>query len=726
MSIFKQTSEALDKAIQQKKQADLVMKNIGGVVIDSLRPALENNARMIGEGFSQLAGAIKDIKVSAPDVPKASVEVKIPPITVPEPKVTVNVPEIKVPQINVPEVKLPPFPKIPTPQVTVNVPEFPKIPKLEWPEKLLEIQPIELKGYNLQNPVPVQLRDANGKPVSLDVTNIIGGGGRNIARIGGVDQSAYASMMNADGRLKVSVETGGSGLTDNELRATAVPVMQVSGESWSVNASVSTSPSDQTTDSIATRQVSGFVDSVYVLGAFGSSVVDGVFNADNRIRVSVETGGSGLTDTELRASSVPVEQVSGSVWSVSVTSAGVTSVTILNADGTYRDTFPVSGTVAVSGITNTVGATIVDSTGVGYSGSNPLPVSGSVTLSSESITLDHETDSIATRQVSGFVDSVYITGSSGTVYSQLVNADGTYRDTMPVQGSVAVTGITGSVGATILNGEGLARDSWLVSDVTASVKAALVDSTGVQYSGSNPVPITWVSGAGVSTAVTIQDSSGVGYSGSNPFPITIVTSATATVNTALTDSGGVQYSGSNPVPITGNVNVNGSLNSVLATGVTLHGAADTGDAPIKVGGVAVTTANPTAVAGGDRVRFTADELGRQLTRPVQVRDLMITAYATLTNGTETTLLAASAGSFHDLVYILGANVSDVATTVHIRPVTAGNIVLSLQLPANGTAGVAAPVPIPQMGADTGNNWTADMNDITGTTVYLTGLFTREV
>ena len=51
----------------------------------------------------------------------------------------------------------------------------------------------------------------------------------------GFTQSAYSELTNADGRLRVSVETG-SGLTDNELRATAVPVSQVSGANWSVYA----------------------------------------------------------------------------------------------------------------------------------------------------------------------------------------------------------------------------------------------------------------------------------------------------------------------------------------------------------------------------------------------------------------------------------------------------------------------------------------------------------
>lgn len=142
-----------------------------------------------------------------------------------------------------------------------------------------------------------------------------------------------------------------------------------------------------------------------------------------------------------------------------------------------------------------------------------------------------------------------------------------------------------------------------------------------------------------------------------------------------------------------------------------------------VGGV-VRTTNPSAIADGSNVRGSFDDLGRILVRPIQVRDLIQTAYATLTNGTETTLRAAIAGVYLDLIYIVGSNNSSAAVTVNIRPVTAGNIVMSLQIPANGTAGISCPIPLPQ--SDTGNNWTADMDDITGTTVYLSALFSQEI
>lgn len=142
------------------------MKGLGPAIIDTLRPILEevsNNSRLNKE---ELTNAIGNIQINVPkaDVPQAQVDVKIPEIKVPAPQVTVTVPDFKVP-----EIKLPPFPKItvPRPQVTVNVPPI-KIPDLRWPEEEMSIRGwVSLMGVSLNNPLPVQLRDAEGKPLSF-------------------------------------------------------------------------------------------------------------------------------------------------------------------------------------------------------------------------------------------------------------------------------------------------------------------------------------------------------------------------------------------------------------------------------------------------------------------------------------------------------------------------------------------------------------------------------
>lgn len=488
---------------------------------------------------------------------------------------------------------------IPEPKVTVTTPSI-TVPEIKMPDEMNVKGWVSLMGVSLDNPLPVQIRDRNGNPVDFSggVTSVgggMGGGKGDYFTIKGFSQSAYAELTNPDGRLKVELPTGGSSLTDTELRASSVPVAQVSGATWSVSVndifrttvasnlinsddrlrvSLETGGSGLTDSelratAVPVSQLSGAIWSTAVIDIFGSTAATSVFNADNRIRVSVETGGSGLTDAELRASSVPIEQVSGSNWSTSVTN----TVTVSATDLDIRD-------------------------------------------------LANATDSVSVYQVSGH--------------------------------------------------------QW---------------STSASQAG------TWNIGT-----------------------VTTVTGVTNSIAAALTDSSGIQYSGSNPVPVT--ATVSGSITSTVVTGPTVADAVDDGSAPVQVGGIA-RTANPTAVAGGDVVKSTHDDLGRAVSRPVQVRDLIATAYVSISNGDETVLLAAGAsGVFHDLIYVLGTNNSDAAVTVALRDSTAGNIKTSIRIPANGTAGVSTLVPIPQDEAL--SVWTADLPDITGTTVTLSALFSKEV
>ncbi len=361
-------------------------------------------------------------------------------------------------------------------------------------------------------------------------------------------------------------------------------------------------------------------------------------------------------------------RVSGSF---SVTASNASTQAIDSSGDPYSQANPLPVTV-VSGSSATTGSALVDSSGVQYSGSNPVPV-------------------------------VITSGAGATTAVQNLNADGTYRDTFPVQGTVAVSGITGSVGATILNGEGVARDTWgssqvgtwnigTVASITASTAVSLLGSDGLAFGTSKPVPVTMVTGVSSSVAANLHDSGGVGYSGSNPFPVTVVTS---------------------------------SIVSTIAVGSVAADAIDDGSAPVQSGGIA-RNANPTAVANGDVVKSTHDLVGRQLMRVNQVRNLLQTAYVTEDEIQEVTLLAGVSGVYHDLVYVLCANESTGAINLDFRQTTGGTIQMSVEVPANGTAGVSLPMPIPADHADA--TWTVknSASDNSNTVYSVTGLFSKEV
>lgn len=104
------------------------------------------------------------------------------------------------------------------------------------------------------------------------------------------------------------------------------------------------------------KQVSGANWSVSVTDIFGS-VGTNVINPDGRIKVELPTGSSGLTDSELRASSVPVSQASGAQWSVNVVDVFATTTTsnVVNPDNRVKVELPAAIPVTQSGTWDEVG-----------------------------------------------------------------------------------------------------------------------------------------------------------------------------------------------------------------------------------------------------------------------------------------------------------------------------------------------------------------------------------
>lgn len=329
-----------------------------------------------------------------------------------------------------------------------------------------------------------------------------------------------------------------------------------------------------------------------------------------------------------------------------------------------------------------------------------------------------------------------ISGAGGSTYT---TTDDVANDDF-VSNMAMLMGFDGSTWDRIRNGEGTATHALRV--VHASDVAASVNVTGFTASvlvhlatpdGDNVIDEEFdaaqiVSAArgtetngGVVRVVHVADAAmsvrAIANSGVDIGDVDVLTLPNVTIGTVNPSIDVKQVSG-----FSDSVNVVGFTASVAVVGDVEADAVDSGN-PVKVGGIA-RTANPAAVAAGDRVSATFDKLGRQVTYPYQVRDLVATARSSLTTGTETTLLAGVSGVFHDLVYVKASNNSSVAVTVDIRDATTGGIVMTLDVPANGVVGVSTPVPIPQNAA--ADTWTADMGDITGTTCQVDALFIKNV
>jgi hypothetical protein len=360
--------------------------------------------------------------------------------------------------------------------------------------------------------------------------------------------------------------------------------------------------------------------------------------------------------------------------------------------------------------------------------------------------------------------------SSGNPYSQ--------ANPFPV-----VFGSSGTTGTNLVDSSGVAYSGSnpvpVVFGASATQAVNLVDSTGVAYSGSNPVPVSNIGLAvaqgdsatalrvviagDVASSVAVGPASGGADSltnnqiiptGSNGTSAPLVTAMFAfngssfdRVRNSSGEGGGLRIQQAtdsvSSVNIVGPVNQGdvatairvvqaGNVASSVMSAAT--GLNETTNDVIRVVSMSDTsssaqmkaiamTALPTAVSDTAQSFVKSDKLGRAINRPVNARDLIATAYVTLSTGTETTLLTAAAGQYIDLIGIVCANTSSAAVQIDVRAGSGGNIVQTIEVPGSGTAGWAPPVPWPQDA--TGNAWTVDMPDITNSNVLISALFSKE-
>lgn len=274
---LKLAKDALDKAIETEKRNRSLLASIGPAIIEIFTPVLDNLTSIFQQSHIELREEISKIKIQIPEikVPEAQVRVEIPEIKIPE----IRVPEIKIPEIKIPEIKIPPI-KVPKPEVTVNPPSI-NIPKLEWPNDEMPIRGwVSLMGVDLNNPLPVQLRDAKGNPVNLfeNITSISSGGGG--ARIGRVSVNQLDITVVGDGR---QTTTAGSRV---QLSTTSIPCKKVTITALPNNTDLVVIGSNTVVASSDTRRGHPLFT--------GSSITFDIDNI-NKVFIDVVTTGEGVT-----------------------------------------------------------------------------------------------------------------------------------------------------------------------------------------------------------------------------------------------------------------------------------------------------------------------------------------------------------------------------------------------------------------------------------------------
>lgn len=136
------------------------------------------------------------------------------------------------------------------------------------------------------------------------------------------------------------------------------------------------------------------------------------------------------------------------------------------------------------------------------------------------------------------------------------------------------------------------------------------------------------------------------------------------------------------------------------------------------------TTNPTALADGIFTPLSADKVGRLLHVPYQLRDLVSTAYVSVSTGSETTLLAGVASTFLDLINLTCSNQSSAAVQVDLRSETGAGIVETIYIPATTT--IQTTYNVPKRQNTVAATWTVDLPDITGTTVTVSADFVQNL
>ena len=572
---------------------------------------------------------------------------------------------------------------LPTPQVSVTVAKI-EVPKIDMPESMKVFGGVSLPDVTRKSPLPVMLIDQAGKPLIFPSPSVGGGatGGRgDFYTIKDIQTSSGASLIDQSegGALKV---TGNFSITSSATSTIA--------QLYNSDGAIDGSNPLQIAGTLSTTPGATF----YASDAVGSMNV-------------VQVGGVTVptTNNENNAGYLKVAHANDFVLSVNVV-AGTSAAGTEYVDG-GTSTGPQGGVLMLQDSSNSTFAArggsgaadsrtirVVQATDVGVS----VSMSPTNAFGSDGLTVDVLRTGLGLYNGATFDRARNTAGEGNALRVQMAND------------AVASVYITGASGTTA---------------------AALVDSSGVAYSGSNPLPTT--GSATLSAAVGEGDAASalrVVHAGNAVASINILQINGNTPATGLSDTNAGVLRTVLMADVVSSTNLATALDHTIdsISAKQVSGFTDsvfvTGFMDSTVVAQARTT-NPTSVADGADVRPTADKLGRQLSRPVQVRELIATAYVALSNGTETTLLAAGgAGVFHDLIMVTATNNSTAATQLDIRAVTGGNILHTMYLPAqSGPVGFAPSVPWPQDA--TNNNWTIDMPDQTGTTVYVSGLFSKE-
>lgn len=479
-----------------------------------------------------------------------------------------------------------------------------------------------------------------------------------------------------------------------------------------------------------------------------------VGTASTPLQVSIANTGANATAVKVDGSAV-TQPVSGTFWQATQPVSGTVTSNIGTTNGLALDT-SVNGLLLAQGSTTsgqsgTLVQTATTTSAPTYTTAktNPLSTdtSGNLRTSVNNTVAVSGTFWQATQPISGTVTanagtnlntSALALESGGNLDdidaaldASVISQEATTSGTKGITAYGAVTTskptyTTAKSDALSLDTNGLLRVS--LADTPANTNKFLVTPDSVALPANQSVNVSQING--------VTPLMGNGVTGTGSQRVTIASDNTAfAVNATLSaettkaigvvrtadGSGNLLTSTTNALDVnlkTSSITLPVSLTSTTVTGtvaVTESGTWNVGSSsatgsavPANAfyeGGIAKTSL-PTAASDGNLTGTMVDKFGRQVVLTNSIRDLVnpITQLTLTSTTTETSLIAAVASTFNDIVSLVVINTSATATQVDFRDSTAGTIRLSLYVPAGDTRGIALPTPLPQAAVNTA--WTA--------------------
>lgn len=424
--------------------------------------------------------------------------------------------------------------------------------------------------------------------------------------------------------------------------------------------------------------------------------IDGKITAVNTGAVVVAS--SALPTGASTAAKQPALGTAGTASADVITVQGIASMTALKTDSSAT-TQPVSGTVTANAGTNlNTSALALAATQTDKSQFTKLTDGTDTAL----ITAAGELNVLATAQPGVDIGDVTINNASGAAAVNI--QDGGNSITVDNGGTFAVQATLTAETTKVIGTVNQGTSPWVTSNATTSVVGNGASATAQRVTLSND-STGIIATVGAVTAIT------------NALPTGSNAIGKLAANSGVT-IGAVEIAAAQTLAtVTTVTTLTGTTTLTPGTAATNLGKAEdaahtTGDVGVFTLGVRNDTLADTTNTTADYSQMSTDLKGRVMVAGAP-RLLKGNTQTQLSNTTtETTIIAATASTFHDVYGIILANTGASTTKVSIRDDTAGTVRAIIEVPTLETRGFMLPVDSAVAQTAVNKNWTAQCGTAT--------------